>query len=290
MKYITVIFSLLLCVTIHAADGIGTAPAKQGTLKPETLHIALLPDEDPAKILQENKEFAAYLEKALGCKVKLTVPHDYSIMIESMRAGRLHLAYFGPASYVLCKDKGTHIDAFAAKLKNGSTTYHSIIVANANAGISKLEDIKGKKFAYGDPASTSSHLIPKGELLKAKLIPRQDYKQNFLGSHDAVALNVQSASVDAGGMSQSIYNKLVKKETIDPEKVKVIHTSPAFPQYPWVMRSDLDPAFKSKIKKAFIQLKHAAILKALHAQGFAAIDDKAYDVVRTLEKTVSKYR
>ena len=285
-----ILLSLFLCLyQIHAEDGIGNAPTATGILKPETLLVALLPDEDPAKIIKDNQAFANYLSEKLDCKVILTVPHDYSIMIESMRSGRLHLAYFGPASYILCKDKGTQITPFAAKLKHGSTTYHSLIVANPEF-TTTLAGIKGHTFGYGDPASTSSHLIPKGELLKAELQPRRDYKQLFLGSHDTVALNVQSGSIAAGGMSQSIYEKMVHNKTLDKKKVVVIHKSPAFPQYPWAMRNDLDPAFKEKVKQAFLELKDPTILKALHAEGFASITDKDYNAVRELEKTVAEFR
>lgn len=295
MKLCLQLLALCVCILVCSCtsnasnSGSGDAPAAQGNLKPDVLKVGLLPDEDPASVIADNKPFAEYLEKALGCKVELIVPHDYSVLIESMRAGRLHLAYFGPASYITCKDKGCNISPFAAKLKNGQTTYHSLIVGNPDL-VKELKDIKGKKMGYGDPGSTSSHLIPKGELLSVDLQPRRDYEESFLGSHDAVALNVQSASIAAGGMSASIYEKLVKQGTIDKSKVVVLHKSPAFPQYPWAWRDDLDPALKKSIQDAFINLKDETILKHLHAGGFAAIDDKAYDVVRTLEEKVAEYR
>ena len=270
-------------------NGIGTSPAASGNVKPQTLKVALLPDEDPASIIKDNQAFADYLAKKLNCKIELIVPHDYSVLIESMRSGRLHLAYFGPASYVTCKDKGCEISPFAAKLKNGATTYQSVIVANPEK-IKDIKDIKGKKMGYGDQASTSSHLIPKGSLLNHDLQPRRDYEQHFLGSHDAVALNVQSGSVDAGGMSSSIYEKLVDKKTIDAKKVSIIHVSEHFPQYPWAWRNDLDPALKTAIKQAFLDLDDKAILKNLKAQGFASIEDSAYNVVRELEKKVAEFR
>ena len=67
-----------------------------GTHDPDTLKVALLPDENAATIIQDNKPLAAHLEKMTGKKVKLIVTTDYSSMIEATRFGRIDVAYFGP--------------------------------------------------------------------------------------------------------------------------------------------------------------------------------------------------
>lgn len=272
----------------NATDGLGIPPAASGSLDPETLVIALLPDEDPATILREHEPFRAWLSERLGRTIELKVHNDYNIMIEAMRAGHLHLAYFGPASYVLARDAGTHLEPFVAKLKGGSTTYTSTVIGSASNGVTSVADLAGRNVGYGDPASTSSHLIPKSILLKAGLTAGTDYTESFLGAHDAVALNVASGSVDGGGLSSSILAKLLEQGSIQADQIVVLAESEPFPQYPWTMRSDLAPELKAAIVAAFIDLTDAAVLKPLHAQGFAAIDDSAYDVVRDLQATVGQ--
>jgi phosphonate transport system substrate-binding protein len=63
---------------------------------------------------------------------------------------------------------------------------------------------------FGDPASASSHLIPKAMLEDAGLVADRDYQQNFVGAHDAVAANVANANADAGGLSEVIWDRLVE--------------------------------------------------------------------------------
>ncbi|MEO1610644.1 MAG: PhnD/SsuA/transferrin family substrate-binding protein, partial [Pseudomonadota bacterium] len=75
-----------------------------GAHNPDTLKVALLPDENAATVIQDNKPLQAYLENKLGKKIKLIVTTDYSSMIEAMRFGRIDVAYFGPASYTIAKD------------------------------------------------------------------------------------------------------------------------------------------------------------------------------------------
>ena len=248
---------------------------------PSTLKVALLPDENAATIIKKNRPLQEYLEKKLDRKVQLIVTTDYSSMIEAMRHGRLDLAYFGPLSYVLAKQK-SEIEPFAAIRQKGKTTYQAVVIANTSAGIDRIEDIAGKDVAFGDKASTSSHLIPKSMLAEKKLYAGQNYREHFVGAHDAVAMSVQNGHAQAGGLSKPIFETLASRGMIKPEKVKVIAESEPFPQYPWTMRSDLDPQLKQKIKSAFMEINDPAILKPFKAEGFGAVTDKDYDVVRNL--------
>ncbi len=282
------------------AAGIGiaaTAAMAAGTHNPDKLKIALLPDENAATVIQDNKPLSKYLEDKLGKKIELIVTTDYSSMIEAMRFGRIDVAYFGPASYTIAKDKmkdgKLDIAPFAARLKGGSTTYQSVIIANADAGLDKMEDIKGKKLnvAFGDQASTSSHFAPKYTLMKLGIMPGADYKENFLGAHDAVAVNVQRGNAQVGGLSRPIFERLVEKGRIDKNKVKVLGYSADIPQYPWVMRTDMPAELQQAIRDAFLGLKKGTeagdkVLKPFKADGFAAIEDTDYDIIRDIRKNV----
>lgn len=269
-------------VAVLAAVALGSAtPSLAAEKDPDTLKVALLPDENASTVLQNNRPFAAYLEKTLGKEIELVVTTDYSSMIEAMRFGRLDLAYFGPLSYTLAKSKAD-IEPFAAMLKDGEATYRAVLIGNAEAGVASVEDVRGRQVAYGDVASTSSHLIPKSILRKAGLVAGEDYRETFVGSHDAVALAVRNGNAQAGGLSQPIFQSLLDRGLIKQGEVDVIEVSGPFPQYPWVMRTDLDPDLKQRIRAAFYDLKDPAVLKPFKADGFAPIDDAAYDVVREL--------
>ena len=150
-------------------------------------------------------------------------------MIEVMRFGRLELAYFGALSYVMAKER-SEIEAFAAQMKKGSIMYHGVIIVNKDSMISNILDVKGMTMAYGDPASTSSHLIPRAHLLTNAKLDIDDYKAVYLGSHDAVALNVQNGNADAGGLSKKIFEHLVERGLISLDKVEVIAISNPFPK------------------------------------------------------------
>lgn len=249
---------------------------------PDVLKVALLPDENASALIKRNQPLKDYLEETLGKEIELIVTTDYSSMIEAMRFGRIDLGYFGPLSYVMAKSK-SDIEPFAAMVVDGKPTYRSIIIANADSGVESYADIKGKNMAYGDRASTSSHLIPKTVLLEtAGLKADRDYEAHFVGSHDAVAVNVANGNAQAGGLSEVIFQHVMDRGLIDRDKVRVLGYSGEFPQYPWAMRSNLDPELKAKVRDAFLNIDDKEILSNLEAEGFAAISDSDYDVIRRM--------
>lgn len=289
----------MLLTAVASIVGLATTAsiASAADYNPDTLKVALLPDENAATVIQDNKPLAEYLEGRLGKKIEIIVTTDYSSMIEAARFGRIDVAYFGPASYTIAKDKmvGGKIDLvpFAARLKGGATTYQSVLIANAESGISKLEQVKGSgtDVAFGDQASTSSHFAPKFTMMKVGIMPDTDYKQHFLGAHDAVAVNVQRGNAKVGGLSRPIFERLVANGKIDASKVLVLGYSDNIPQYPWVMRSDLNSDLQEKIRTAFYDLKKGtpegdAVLKPFKADGFAAIADADYNIIRDIRKSV----
>jgi phosphonate transport system substrate-binding protein len=108
----------------------------------------------------------------------------------------------------------------------------------------------------------------------------------YTGGHDATALAVGERRVDAGALDEAVWERLVREGKVDPAKVHVFWTTPAFVDYLWVARKDLDPAVAKKIADAFLALDQTRpedkrILDLLSAKGrFVKVDPAAYAVLR----------
>ncbi|CFX08735.1 putative phosphite transport system-binding protein PtxB [Candidatus Filomicrobium marinum] len=254
---------------------------------PDKLRVALLPDENAATIIQNAQPLKAYLEKTLKKDVEIIVTTDYSSMIEAMRFGRIEVAYFGPFSYVLAKSKAPEIEPFAVGVEKGKPNYQSILIANVDGPVKTLADIKGHPFAFGDQASTSSHLAPRALLAKNGLIGDTDYKPVHLGKHDAVARAVAAGQAPAGALSETIYRVLVETKKIDPSKLRQLALSDPIPNYPMTLQGYLKPELKEEIRKAFIELKDPEILQLFRVEALAPASDKDYDVLRDMAKVLS---
>lgn len=276
MKRRTFVLGTLAGAAMAATAGFAAAEGAD----PDTLRVALLPDENASTIIQNAQPLKAYLEGALDKEIELVVTTDYSSMIEAMRFGRIEVAYFGPLSYVLAKSRSPDIEPFAVGVSRGSPTYNSVIIARADGPVRAVADIAGRTVGFGDNASTSSHLIPRAHLAGEGLLADADYEYVHLGTHDAVARAVQAGNVDAGGLSQPIFENLVERGSIDGDRVRVLAESKPIPNYPMVYQGDLAPELKRAIRDAFLQLDDADILKTFRAEAFVATDDAAYDILR----------
>jgi phosphonate transport system substrate-binding protein len=274
----------LLTAALAAGTMMIAGPVLADKTNPDKLRVALLPDENASNLIQNAQPLKKYLEQTLKKEIEIIVTTDYSSMIEAMRFGRIDVAYFGPFSYALAKSKATEIEPFAVGVEKGKPNYNSILIATASGPVNELKDVKGHPFAFGDQASTSSHLAPRTHLAKNGLIGNADYKVVHLGQHDAVARAVAAGQVPAGALSEPIYRTLVETKKVDPTKVKQIGLSDAIPNYPMTLQGYLKPELKDAVRKAFLELKDPTILKLFRIDGFSPATDKDYDVLREMAK------
>src|SRR3989337_1941888 len=65
------------------------------------LVMAFVPSSDAQRVLATGSTIARMLEVATGYSIEATVPTGYAAAIEAACAGRVHIAWLAPASYVL---------------------------------------------------------------------------------------------------------------------------------------------------------------------------------------------
>ncbi len=273
---------LVLASLVTAAFAFEDAKARD----PQRLTVAILPDENASELIQRNQPLREYLENRLDREIELQVLSNYQAMIQAMRFGRIDLAYFGPISGMMAAERGD-VEFFAAPLVDGRPEYRGVIVGNVAQGINSVEDARGGTVAFGDQASTSSHLMPRAHLEdEYGMVAGVDYTREHTGAHDAAAVAVQNGHAQLAGLGEHIWHYLVDSGRIDTDRVQVVDHTPYYPQYPWVMQSDLDDALKAEIRKAFLELDDEEILGNFAAEGFVSIELSDYDIYRRMSETI----
>jgi phosphonate transport system substrate-binding protein len=246
---------------------LATTASAQGTLK-----VSAIPDEAPTELQRKFVPLGKYLEQQTAMKVEFIPVTDYAAVVESLATGRIDMAWLGGFTFVQAS-KRTNGAAIPIVQREEDTRFTSKFVTS-NPQIKTLADLKGKTFAFGSPASTSGHLMPRYFLIQAGIEPDRDFKNvAFSGAHDATAAFVQSGKVDAGVLNTSVYDKLVEQRKIDPDKVRVFAVTPPYYDYNWTVRGGMDPALVKKLTEAFLKLdpknpEHAQILELQRATKF----------------------
>ena len=125
--------------------------------------------------------------------------------------------------------------------------------------------MKGKSFAYSDPASTSGHLFPAFGLSKAGIDPDKDVKAVYAGSHTASFEALRNHKVEAGELNSEEIASATLHNEYDPNAYVTLWKSDPIPIDPFAIRGDLDPAFKARL---------AAVLSSLDLHELPEADQK----------------
>lgn len=263
-----------LCVVLMLVPAWAPANAQP------VLKVSAIPDESPTELQRKFAPLGAYLAKETGMKVEFIPVTDYAAVVEGLAARKLDMAWLGGFTFVQARLRTGNAIPIAQREED--RVFTSKFIANAAAGINGLNDLKGKNFAFGSVSSTSGHLMPRYFLQRNKLNPEKDFKRvAYSGAHDATALQVESGKVEAGVLNASVWDKLVAEKKVDTSKVKVIYTTPAYFDYNWTVRGDLDASLVKKLTDAFLKLdaknpQHKEIMDLQRASKFVATSPENY--------------
>lgn len=312
----------------------GTPPPKPDydrTGWPKELNCGLFGGDDAEQALEGQAPLAHYISDYLGMPVKYTVGTSYNAVIESMRSGHTNCGTVGSFSYILAVQEAG-AEALAIRVTADSKNpvydpsirpaYFSVISVKKGSGISSLADLKGKQFAFVDPASTSGHLIPSADLTAAGIDPEHDMKTIYAGSHPSAGIALWNGKVDAASTTETTLVNLGASGQIkycgfsdgiigkdrSPEEIKAvydacpngsivaIHYSAPIPNSPFSVSSKLPATLKQAIKDALLSIKyHPELIKQIGAWysdpnieqhlGLPHLDNY-YDGLRKVAKTL----
>ncbi len=254
------------------------------------VRMMFVPSGEAQTILEGGEEIARHLQALTGLHFKTSIATSYAAVIEAMGAGKVDIGWLATFSYVLAKQK-YDVDLLLIVVRFGSPFYRGQIITRIDSGIKTLSDLKGKKFAYVDPASTSGHLYPKTLLLSKGLNPDRLFSQSlFAGSHNAVIFSVLKKEVDAGATYDDARAAVAKTHPEVFKQLRVIAYTQDIPNDTVSARKDLDPAIKLKIKTGLMRLSKtpegSKVLKKVYGiSGFMDFDG-LFDPVREAGRLV----
>ena len=283
----------------------GAAQAEEIT----EFRIGILGGENAQDRMNSNECVRAYVEDLLGVETKIFTPADYDGVIQGLLGGTIDMAWLGASAYA--KTYMTDPDAVDVVLVktnlDGSFGYHSIGFARADSGITSLEDMKGKVFAFGDPNSTSGFLIPSVEIPKTvgATMESGDYfgEVRFVGGHEQTIVSVANGDVDAGvtwadaqgdwldGYNSGALRKASDSGLVDMNDLVEIWKSEVIPEGPIVLRRDLPENVKADVT-SFLEGLHAEDeqcaynMAAGETAGFMPITHDAYKNIIAVRKAV----
>ncbi|MBT6175647.1 MAG: putative selenate ABC transporter substrate-binding protein [Deltaproteobacteria bacterium] len=291
--YVASVLTLAMVACSPKAES--EAPAKKVEDKPQAaaektvIRVTGIPDENPTELQRKNAPLVAYLSEELGTEVTYVPVTDYGAAVQALAAGQIDFAWLGGFTHVQAR---TMAGAVPLTMRGIDRDFKTVFIANAQSGVEKVEDIRGKTLSFGSKSSTSGHLMPR-HFMKTQfsldVAADLEGKPVFSGAHDATAKIVESGKVAAGALNKQVWDRMVTQEKVDTAKVKLIWTTPGYVDYVWTAGKEVDALLQDKFKKAFLKLdgtneKHQAVLALQGAAKFVPAAPSDFDAIESVAR------
>ena len=229
-----------------------------------------------------------YLSKETGRSIILNISGSYEEHIEDIGKGKTDIAYLGPASYVEMVDRYGRKPLLARLEINGSPTFRGVIIVKNESKIIDVKNLEGKRFAFGDPASTMSSLVPHYMLIKEEIGLEKLDGYVHLSNHNNVALSVLVGDNDAGAVKEEVFYKYEKRG------LRALAWTPSISEHLLVAAETLSSGSLDSLRNALFRLndtkKGMDIMKGIKPTmtSMVPVKDGDYDNLRTILQTLTK--
>jgi phosphonate transport system substrate-binding protein len=281
---------LLVFPPLAACAGDGDRPAAEAGST--VLRIGGIPDQEAARMERMFGLMATYLSERTGLDVRYVPSNDYAAVVSGFQRGDLELAWFGGLTGVQAQAVTPESQAIAQRPRDAE--FHSVFVTGRGVTANTLAELEGLSFTFGSESSTSGHLMPRHFLQQAGIDAEQDFDgpPGYSGSHDATYKLVEAGTYQAGALNEAVWQSAVAEARVDTTKVRPMYTTPAYFDYHWAVRGDVDERFgagtRQRIEQALLELnaslgaEEAELLELFATDRFIPTTNENYSAIRTV--------
>ena len=255
-------------------------PALTLAADPKPVRLGSVAMDTPAVMHKRLRPLTHYLSEVLRRPVILKLSPDMPTAINDVASGNVDVAYLTPVAYIRANAKGNS-QLVAKTVTKQKAAFQLMIVVREDSGIKTVQDLAGKKFAFGDQAA----LLQRAAVVGAGMPLEQLGEYEFLGHYDNIVRAVLHGDYDAGILKDTMAFKWEGKG------IRILYRTPDLPPYNIAASGKVDQQLLDQLRQAFLALDannpdHHNIIKALDKKynGFAPTSDAEYDVVRQLIK------
>jgi len=280
--------------------------ADSGTKK--TIVIGCVSD-NPKKHYKKFKPMADYLAeglKDLGIdEGRILLAADADQMARYMREGKVDLVSESAFMASYLRDNAD-AEPLLVTWRKGVPEYHTVFFVRVGSGINKLSDLMGKTIAFEDIRSTSAYMIPASILMRESLqlvqldSPRDTPPPDkvgyvFSGEEINSTMLVHKGIVQAAAFSNLDWASDDDLPKAIRNDMKIIYKTNSFPRAIEIVRKDLDPDVKQRIKTLLLdahkQPDAASVLMSYQkVMQFTLLDESAHEGLDEVAKLAAIVR
>jgi phosphonate transport system substrate-binding protein len=249
------------------------------------LLIGLIPERNLFRQMERYEPLGEYLSRKTGTKITFKILPRYGNIIDSFKSSGMDGAFFGSFTYTLAHAKvGVEVLARPLALDNTST-YHGMIFVRKDSRIRTARDMKGKRFAFVDKATTAGFLLPL-EYFHHHGISEYDHflkEAYFTGTHEDAIYDVLNRKADIGAAKNTVFQRLANEDPRILKELVVLDRSPDVPENAFALRKDIDASVRNLLKESLLTMHldpdGKLVLERFGALKFIETTNRDYAVV-----------
>ena len=253
---------------------------------------------------QETKNRFVPLTRYLSDKVGVEfvmVPVDTHDFEKRFNQGEFAFTHTNSLLYIVLKERNNLKLLASEKRGNFGSRSGGAIIARKGSGIENLQQIKGKKFAFGPMLAPTGYLAEYDLMLRSGIDPEKDFASYTIPSgsfkHEKLIYGVLFGEYDVSAATLIDLEVMTREGKITADDFTILAQTPLIPYCTFGAAANTDPALFEKVKKALLALRptdtaevdgeKVKVLKAAWIDGYDELTDKDYDAVRDMAKRVN---
>ena len=265
-------------------------PASQ-ILQASTFNVAVAAMISPKETFGYYRQLLDYIGEKLGREVQFIQRKTYGEINELLGIGQIDLAFICSGPYAAGKEV-FDFELIATPQVQKSHFYQSYLIVNKSSQFNRIEDLKGRVFAFTDPDSNTGKLVPTYWLFEMGELPETYFSKTiYTYSHDNSILAVAKSLVDGAAIDGLIWDYYHQKDPVFTSRTRIIRKSEPYGIPPIVASKHLSSELKDRIRQLFFSMhndpKGQKILAELMIDKFIAPKDEWYETIRQMDLKIA---
>ena len=255
---------------------------------PPPLRLGLMPVflDDQFSFLEQ---WRRWLARKLERPVVFVQRGNYREVIDLLRAGKIDMAWLCGYPYVRYQRE---LQLVAVPLWRGQPLYQSyLIVPHDDLRTRRIDELRGKVFAYSDPDSNSGFLYPRYLLKRQGENPGTFFSRTFFTwAHRKVVEAVGVGLADGGAVDGYVWETLSEVRPELTAATRIIDRSPFMGHPPFVARRDLSPGELASVRAILMGMaadeEGRTLLERLRLDGFVPGSRNLFEGIEKMAREV----
>ena len=276
------------CTREHQDNFLKNYPDKpSASNNSKVLNVAVLPWQSNEKQQNKFQPLSDYIQENINYFVEFKIAKNYQNAVDLLAEEKVDMAYLAALTYVKARERNPKLEPLVVPISQatGRPWYTSVIVVDVSQGIESLQDLKGKRFAFVSPSSTSGFLMPLNALQAEGINPSQDFsKIIYTDSHDKNETALANGEVDAIADDKASFQRVQESGKLPENNYKVIWESEPIPNGPIVINtSKFTPKQINQLQQALIDAPIGVVdVSGSQSAGYTLAKDADFDQIREI--------